>query len=356
MIDYTPFLKLKVNEVAGLSALVPAVKSALIPFFDLPQKPTLTAASFERMVTKGAASVARHLDDVPAFFLDNFDIDDSIVVGGKDNYVFVMEAFQDLPFIPVIGLDRAPGRNDVVFAAKKAGVVSSSAFALRLQSDDFSSYGVIAAELEELLEEALTHFDKSTLILDNRVCLNLDPAKRAIELSQFIKDFSSKNVADRIIVVGSSIPPSIGQIVGVQSELVQERVELQIFHAVRKAVGDGVGIGDYTIVSPLYSDVDIPPAVMLNVMAPRVIYSYDKVHFVVRGGALRTHPRGNLQYNDIAASLLTKPFYRGPGYSFGDGFISDKANMIGNQVTPGSILKPTINAHITYMAQTFGLP
>ncbi len=88
-------------------------------------------------------------------------------------------------------------------------------------------------------------------------------------------------------------------------------------------------------------------------MAPKVIYSYDDVHFVARGGALRTHARGNLQYNDIARDLCSQPFYRGPAYSFGDKFLDDKANGLGNKVMPSTILKPTINAHITYMVRDF---
>ncbi|RYF37242.1 MAG: hypothetical protein EOO38_26640, partial [Cytophagaceae bacterium] len=259
--------------------------------------------------------------------------------------------FSRLPLIPVIGLDRAPGRNAIIFAAKAAGLISSSEVALRLQSDDFISYALIEAELDEVLAEASKGFDRLTVVFDNRVCLDLDSGKRVTELTQFIGALLTNYTPDRVIVVGSSIPPSIGQIVGVQTELLQTRVEMDIFTGVSAGVGGGViGFGDYTVVSPLYSDVDIPPGVMMNVMAPRIIYSYDSTHFVARGGALRTHPRGNKQYNDIAAYLVKKPFYRGYSYSYGDNFINDKANMVGNQVTPGSILKPTINAHITYMA------
>lgn len=86
-----------------------------------------------------------------------------------------------------------------------------------------------------------------------------------------------------------------------------------------------------------------------RVMTPRITYSYDNNHYIIRGGALATHVRGDDQYFDLAKIITLKPFYRGSIYSFGDGFIFEKSQSIGNKVTASSILKPTINAHIIYM-------
>jgi hypothetical protein len=86
------------------------------------------------------------------------------------------------------------------------------------------------------------------------------------------------------------------------------------------------------------------------VTAPKVIYSHQDQHFIARGGALKRHGRGLLQYNDLASEIVTQPFYRGAHYSLGDEFLQAKARGIGKLVIPGSILNSTINAHITYMA------
>jgi hypothetical protein len=56
-----------------------------------------------------------------------------------------------------------------------------------------------------------------------------------------------------------------------------------------------------------------------------------------------------LQYNDICGHLVKQPFFRGAPYSFGDAYIDEKAQLAGKGVTPSSILKPTINAHIAFM-------
>ena len=84
-------------------------------------------------------------------------------------------------------------------------------------------------------------------------------------------------------------------------------------------------IGDYTIVSPNYSEVSLPGNVMYNVMTPKTVYSYDNKHYFIRGGSLKTHPDGSSQFNEQARVIMSKPFYRGQHYSFGDSFIEEKS-------------------------------
>lgn len=88
-------------------------------------------------------------------------------------------------------------------------------------------------------------------------------------------------------------------------------------------------------------------------MTPKIVYSYENKHYLIRGGALRTHPRAQLQYNDFSGIIVGKPFYRGIGYSFGDEYLEEKSRFVGSGVMPGTILKPTINAHISYMIKSF---
>lgn len=105
---YTPFLKLKANEVGAFANLADEVSDNIVPFFDLPMKKALTAATFRTMVDKSARKMEKNLGNDRPFFLDNFDIPDAITVGGKPNYSYVAAAFSKLTFIPVIGLNRPP--------------------------------------------------------------------------------------------------------------------------------------------------------------------------------------------------------------------------------------------------------
>jgi hypothetical protein len=355
MTSYVPFLKLKVNEIGGTATLTSPIKERLVPFFDIATKKGITGNKLAQGITKNAKSMSKHLKALPSFFLDNLDIEDNIQIYGDDSYAFAIQAFGSLPFIPVVGLDRRPARNNLVFSSKASGLIKSTEICIRLQAEDFASFPLVQPDLADLWASGAA-FSRWSVVLDNRLCLNIDVAARARELAAFIADYRNARPSDRIILTGSSIPSSIGEIALTRTENAQNRIELAIFGAVGRLVDTThVDIGDYTIVSPLYSEVDIPMGAMMNVMAPRVIYSYDNVHFVARGGALRTDPRGNQQYNDIAEVIINKPFYRGPAYSSGDTFLHEKAQGIGNMVVPGSILKPTINAHMTYMVSRFGL-
>lgn len=354
MNNYVPFLKLKTGEIGALSTLDEKIKASVVPFIDLPKRDEITADGFKTMVDKGAKSIANHLKHFPMFFLDNFDIDDSLMIDGEHNYNYVLKSFGQLKFAPVVGIDRAAGRNEAVFKAKESGKLLANTIALRLQPDDFENYSLVSDEIDQLLKRGNELFSHWILVLDNRVCADVAPNKRANLLAKFIGDSGAKTKFAAIIVTGSSMPPSIGDVAGVLTEHDHFRSEIAIYRALRKQVdGSNLFCGDYTIVSPLYSDVKLAPEIMYNVMTAKVVYSYDDVHYVARGGALKTHPRGNFQYNDIFAQIVTKTFYRKPVFSFGDQFIWDRTASTSVMVTPSSVLKPTINAHMTYMFKNF---
>lgn len=354
MNNYVPFLKLKTGEIGALSTLDGQIKSSIVPFIDLPKKDGMTADGFKSMVDKGAKSIGNHLKHFPMFFLDNFDIDDSLMIDGEHNYSYVLKSLGQLKFSPVVGLDRAPGRNEAVFKAKEAGKLVANTIALRLQLDDFENYPLIAHEIDQLFRRGDGLFAHWILVLDNRVCADASPIARANVLARFIRDSSAVAKFAAIVVTGSSMPPSIGDVTGVLTEHNHSRVEIAIYRALRTLVDStNLFCGDYTIVSPLYSDVKLAPEVMYNVMTAKVVYSYGDVHYIARGGALKSHPRRNLQYNDIFAQIVTKTFYRQPAFSFGDQFIWDRTVSTGVMVTPASVLKPTINAHMSYMFRSF---
>jgi hypothetical protein len=348
---YTPFLKLKANEVGAFAKLADEILNDIIPFFDLPAKKGMVEETFRTMVDKSARKLEKNLGKYHPFFLDNFDITDAITVAGKPNYSYIAKAFSNMPFIPVIGLDRSPAHNKVIFQGKEEGLINSASVALRLVGEHFTDFDLVEEEISDLLKRALDVFENCILIIDCRVCLNVNPEAEANRIQEFLRAAEAKFLFTEIIVTGSSLPASIGQVAKTTQESELERVELLIFDALRNLGGmDHVSVGDYTVVSPLYSDVTLPPEMLLNITAPKVLYAHGLVHYIARGGALKTHSRGNLQYNDMLSNLIKMPFYRGEHYSFGDKFFKEKAHMGGSMVTPGSVLQPSINAHITYMA------
>lgn len=349
MNNYIPFLKLKQNEIMGIKILETSLQNNLIPFFDFPKEDNITEAKFKVKVQKQKKSIETHLNNISSFYLDNYDISSDFIVNGNYNYKYLLEEFKDHDLIPVIGIDRNAVHMDTVIDCKKRGIITSDNLAIRITNEDFQDFDLVEDDIEEMLSDTMALFNNIELIFDCRLCINHTVAEVSSDIIDFIKKFSHKYTISKIIITGSSIPSSIADIVSTETEVIVDRKELEISSNVINKMDQDIFIGDYTIVSPNYSEVNIPGNVMYNVMTPKIIYSYDKHHFIIRGGALKTHVRGYEQYNDQSAILVSKLFYRGAIYSFGDNFIDEKSRNIGKNVTPGSILKPAINAHITFM-------
>jgi len=350
MRSYTPFLKLKVNEVAAFFALESSVRDKICPFFDLPRHKDATEADFCEMVRKSSKKMRKFFGEERFFYLDCFDIPDSITVAGADKFNFIAAEFAGMKFIPAVGLDRATSHNTAVFDAKKNGLINSEFLVIRLQEDDFASFQVVLHDLAALWSAgANAGFSRLIIVLDCRMCLAADATLLANKIGAFLGAAITNLPIAYAIVTGSSVPARIGDVCPTETDYDLSRTELRVYPPLVSAFGPEIlGFGDYTIVSPLYSEPDIPPEAMRNVLAPKIVYSFENFHAIGRGGALKTHPRADAQYNDIAAELTTRTYFRGKGYSFGEDYLLGAAGK-SSGVTASSILKPTICAHMTYM-------
>lgn len=348
--SYVPFLKFKTNEVAALKELDNVLHENLTPFFDLARRDDMDEENFKKMVKQLFRKYQINLTKLAAFYLDNYDIADSLVIDSQENYKFVLDSFITSKIIPVVGLDRSPKRNQLVFDYSKKFL--SSTVAVRLTNEDLD-YDLIQDDLEELLEACFKLFSKVDLIIDNRVCLNANSDDRANEIIEFIDAILVDNVFNKIIVSGSSIPASIREILdtGEQKEL--ERNEIKIFRSIKQKHKD-IYLGDYTVVSPNYSDVKVSGELMGKVSTPKVFYAFDDTLFVTRGYAFDTNPRGLKQYNDLSKIVVSQSFYRKKENSFGDNYIYEQAHELSKKnATPSSIVKPLVNIHISYMLKDF---
>ncbi len=355
MSKYIPFLKLKSNEIMAVKELETDLRQALTPFFDFPYKKDRTEEDFIRTAERMFRSIRKNINDIPFFYLDNFDVDSSLTVDGGYNYVCLLNVCKDLPVVPVISIDRNPEHMQAVCEAKDSGDLKTDTIALRFVAADFESFDVVADDIEECLSDTFRRFAKLDLVLDCRVCSNQVLDSLASNATNFIQKFTTHYTANKIIVTGSSIPASIGDILGTQQEVVLARAELDVFDRVYNRIGGDFNIvlGDYGVVSPIYSDISVDPRMILNITTSKIFYTFDRHHYVIRGSAIKTHKKTFGQYYDHAAVIVTKPFYRGANYSFGDNFIEEKSRSLGSYATPSTIIKPTVNLHITYMLNDY---
>ncbi len=351
MPKYVPFLKAKANEFGAIKSLTASRKEQIVPFFDLPFKKGMDEQSLTKKIDAVARKFRLNLNGVAEYFIDDYDIPDKILIGGRPSYEYLAKRLraEGLGFNPVVGIDRSASRNACVFASSITESAKCKRIALRITSSDITSYALIRSEILELIKLGDGIYDHWILVIDNRVCKDANATIRADQIEAFCLAALSDFAYQAVVITGSSLPPVSGDVLPTNSELHLNRKEMEIFKlAAPKLISNQVVFGDYTIVSPDYSDSDIDPRNMLNVTAPKVIYSYDHKHYIVRGGGIKTHPRGFKQYNDIATKIIGKSFFRA-GNSEGDIFLTQKSTGLGKTVMPGSILKPTINSHISFM-------
>jgi hypothetical protein len=351
MHKYMPFLKAKANEFGAIKSLSKERKKLVIPFFDLPMKKDMDASTLKQSMEKVSRKFCLNMKGVPEYFVDDYDIPNSILIGGRPSYEYFAACMfaQDLCFNPVVGIDRTTDRNACVFTPAITEVVKSRRIALRVSSEDLISYNLIRSDILRLLAMGDGIYDRWVLVIDNRVCKGVDAMARSLQIKAFCTAALADYAYESIVITGSSLPPAAGDVLSTNSEIHLVRNEIAIYNnAISAFSGRHVIFGDYTVVSPDYSDSDIDPRNMLNVTAPKVVYSYEGKHYIVRGGGIKTHKRGFKQYNDIASIIIAKPFFR-HGNSAGDLYLVEKAAGLGSTVMPGSILKPTINSHMSFM-------
>lgn len=361
MTNYIPFLKTKTNEFSAIKKLETGIAGNLTPFFDINRKAdknetTNTSANrisisqkyseaeYKDKISKLTRKFAINLTNIHLFYLDDSEIDNDLFIDRKQSYEYVINEFSQFLFIPIIGIDRAPARNNAVFLNKE--IIQSDTVAIRLVYGDIQS-GL--TDVKHLVLETQKYFKDIELIIDLKIIPQ--DANISIINSTITKFLQKINIFSKIIITGSSMPKSISELVSTKDEKNIIRKELELYALLNQSC-PGLFYGDYTIVSPFYSDVDMPPEMLLNITAAKVIYSFDKYHHVYRGESLQGGEFG--QYKDFCSILSKETFFRGNAYSYGDNFIANAKNKSGS-ITQSSILAPTINAHISYMYKDYQL-
>lgn len=346
-LPYTPFLKLKQNEVMAVYELKDETKESLKPLFDFPKGKDESDEEIVKYTERISKQLSRYLGEDFPFYLDTFDIDD-IKIDGLNSYEYILQAFEDCTVTPVVGIDRSDEHIDSVVNLLSDGRISNSTLAIRFQLEEMASYAAIEDEIDELLSDLISKFENIDIICDLRVC-NSHKAETTVPITQrFITDFVANYDTKKVIVTGSSIPSVITDICPPQTVTDVLRSEIPIILSIENALnfeGDFF-LGDYTVVSPDYSDLDIDGKLMRSRTASKLVYSFERSHRVWRGTTLKME--GNKQYNEHASSLVSSSIYRGNSFSWADNEFQIKSSLTTG-FSPGSMIKHAVNAHIEFM-------
>jgi hypothetical protein len=349
MIKYIPFLKTKRNELCAMGELRADVRSRVCPFFDLhKEKSPRSESKFIKDVISLRAAMERHLGGIDEFYCDNFDIEDDLFVAGVCNYEYLLTSLAGLPVIPVVGIDRSDAHNESVSNAKISGAVDSHIVAFRVTVEDFENFAAVEDEVQECLDEVMENFDSIDLVFDCKVCRNCAPAQIAGFIANFTNAFGLQYPIRRVVIAGSSIPASAADLLKPKEDLIFCRNEIFIAQEASGRIADyDLCFGDYTVVSPYYSDANIPNYALLGVTTAKVIYSFGTSHYFRRGESVKNN---RAQYFSLINELCQKNFFRGSGYSSGEDFFVNKSHGIGAECWPSTMLKPEIVSHVTFIA------
>jgi hypothetical protein len=348
MIRYIPFLKAKRGELTAVGELASEVKQEICPFFDFPRKnANYDSETYANTAQSIVRSLKKHWGCDAEFYFDDFDIDQKLTVKGEHQYAYVLKSLQDLQVIPVVALDRIE-HNYAVAQLKRDGEIASDTVAFRAERGDFEDFDSSEDQIDYDLENVFKEFETIDLIVDCRFCTGMNVAETGQQIAAFARKFCAayENVR-RVIVTGSSIPASSRDMLETNSNCAVARQEIAIINQARRSSDVHLVTGDYTTVSPFYSDADLDPKIMQKVMTARLAYTYQGFHYFIRGSSVGSD--GYEQYFGLARTLCGQSFFRGPTYSLGDLYLHEKSRCVGNNCTPGAVIKPLIVAHVTYM-------
>ena len=190
------------------------------------------------------------------------------------------------------------------------------------------------------------------LLIDLRDLHNNNKEGHVDLVEKAIAHISNLDKYRTVIISGSSMPRSIPELIQQSSSGNIRRLESDIWKTIKtnNKLKIEVAFSDYSIVTPEYVDVD--PRIYSKTMGPKIIYTIDGYWFIVRGSSFHNHHLGHDQYYELAKTVVEHPEFIGAEFSFGDKYISDKADKIGSPGIPWNWLRAGINHHITYIVDS----
>lgn len=354
MIRYVPFLKLKQNEIQSVGVLDGGIRDQIAPMYDIPrtQKVMDEDEVIDRLrIADKELKSAQGKDIDYRFFVDNFDIDDSVDLGGVPQYRVVLATLSNYQVMPVLAFDRHPDHNVAALDFVKSRPGTN--VGIRLQMIDIESYNLTKSNLKALWADLAVAKPQSVFLLVDLRIID-DPVDSKKKVERFVASFQGDFPGTTVVVSGSVVPASIAGLLPTNSKAHISREEYKLWRALNSTPAfKEVLFGDYGVVSPEYSDFEMEPEFISSRAAPKVFYTYHDTFFIVRGRRFKTHKFK--QYFDISDVIVNEPFFRlnTPHYSYGEQYIHDRSykapvrsKKTGN---PGTWIKSSTAAHITFV-------
>jgi Beta protein len=347
---YSPILRNRQNEMLAIKDLKNDVCEHIMPLFDL-AAPTKAADRKKDVpyVEKNIARTQNIVRRIPSVMIDSSELDAKFRV--SDNVhplVAAAAAIRDggsVP-IPVTGLHRDFDHGNAVKKIFSNGAVNG--LCLRLDATDVSTVAMTHRNIHKLLENFSVATEETILLLDMQCLYGHQIDQVATQITKLLSSLSV-NQWRAIQVGGYGIPDQISTAVQTNAQGYLPRIEQDIFYTIAKRDFESpLWFADYTTLSPAVVELDW--RLISKVMTPRALYTLGSSWFVVRGGAISSHPDGNDQYFQLAEEVVALDEFCGSDFSEGDDYILKRSRHSGKAGNAGSWIRACVNHHIAFTA------
>jgi hypothetical protein len=318
---YVPILRAKQGEFEALTQLSVSARQRVLPLLDLPKPKggkTLDQHLFKLVADIASACTGQEI------LLDTFAwLPSATTAKGEYILPYVRARLEQegVEVNPVVGYDRWDDA-DYKQACASIDLPTGRVFCLRLDRDaidDVSDPEYFAEKIADILAHLGCGANECFVLIDlddvsHQAVVDLLPL-----VTTGISGLMSLGFV-KIVLAGSSIPPSISEAVEkVDSVGYVSRREMLVWQTLVTEFPNVV-YGDYGVRSPRAQEDVIAPHTNAKIR-----YTTDKRCFIARGHSLQLAPKGEQNYA-LARKIIDSPHFVGANFSWGDSRIVACAN------------------------------
>ena len=249
--------------------------------------------------------------------------------------------------IPVVGFESDKNTRQVAINFSKE---NKHGLCIRISNSDFKE-STLVSDIEKFIEENKLEIGSTDLLIDFKIVNEKTDYK---ELVNKINTIPHLDKWRTFIVATGAFPKDLSHLEKHKDHHIP-RTDLIFWKNFIKDLKRPPSFSDYTIQHPIYEE----PTGNSNPSAS-IRYALEDNWLIMRGEGLR-NPKGAgfKQYPAQAQLLANQETFKGADFSFGDGYIAEKAKDIKTKQTgnPKTWLEAGINHHLTLVAnQVANLP
>lgn len=333
---YTPILQSKEGEFEALSTLLHSMKTQITPLIQL--LPDNKASRVGDYVSKKVNSIANawaHLDN--RLYLDAQQLS-QVDIGVTQRFFHELKDAR-VNIIPVVHPNTSQEQLSIFSSYTLHGLC------LRVKADEIDSY-VINRSISRFCAYFGVETSEIDLILDFGYIGDGNVVGHLVNsLVGVIASIDTVKALRNVIISSGSFPPDLSNILK-DTIVPLTRHEWILWNRAKARVGSirPVVYADYGNVNPVYR-----PEQAQRQGSCSIKYTDVDSFYIFKGVRASDHKDSTGQYKTKAEQLVTKPYYAGPTYSWGDQYIQD---CVDGREPPSSAqrwVKVTQNHHFTMM-------